>query len=74
MKMWVYSLSDRRVTVMFFRISVIESIICLVTFNRISPLVKMTTESTVILEFISSSIMIPVILSWILEFKKLKDI
>ncbi|WP_392461900.1 hypothetical protein [Streptococcus parasuis] len=74
MKMWVYSLSDRRVTVMFFRISVIESIICLVTYNRISPLVKMTTESTVILEFISSSIMIPVILSWILEFKKLKDI
>ena len=41
----------------------------LVTFNRIYPIAKMNIESTAVLEFLSGSILIPILLSWILELK-----
>lgn len=61
--------SDRKVTVFFFRLSFVSSIMFLVTFNRIYPIAKMNIESTAVLEFLSSSILIPILLSWILELK-----
>ena len=61
--------SDRKVTVFFFRLSFVFSIMFLVTFNRIYPIAKMNIESTAVLEFLSGSILIPILLSWILELK-----
>lgn len=73
LKFWIFKLSDRKVTVIIFRVSFILALISLVTFNRISPLVKMEIESTEILEFIASSLIIPLVLSWIMEYNNLRN-
>jgi hypothetical protein len=62
-------LSHRKVLIIVFRLAFIFSIIFLVLFNRIYSIVKMNESSTEVLEFISSSILIPILLSWILELK-----
>ena len=62
-------LSHRKVLIIVFRLAFIFSIIFLVLFNRIYSIVKMNESSTDALEFISSSILIPILLSWILELK-----
>lgn len=71
---WICNLSDRKVTIIMFRISFVFALISLVTFNRISPLTKMENESTAILEFIASSLIIPLVLSWIMEYKNLQNV
>lgn len=73
LKLWIFRLSDRKVTVIIFRVSFIFALISLVTFNRISPLTKMGIESTEILEFIASSLIIPLVLSWIMEYSNLRN-
>ena len=73
LKLWFFRLSDRKVTVIIFRVSFIFALISLVTFNRISPLTKMGIESTEILEFIASSLIIPLVLSWIMEYNNLRN-
>lgn len=73
LKFWIFRLSDRKVTVIIFRVSFIFALISLVTFNRISPLTKMGIESTEILEFIASSLIIPLVLSWIMEYSNLRN-
>lgn len=70
---WFLKKTDRAYTVFLFRISIILSLVGLVFYNRIDPLLKMSSNSTALLEFISSSIIIPLSLSWILEFNKRKD-
>lgn len=73
LKFWIFKLSDRKVTVIIFRVSFILALISLVTFNRISPLTKTEIESTEILEFIASSLIIPLVLSWIMEYNNLRN-
>lgn len=73
LKFWIFRLSDRKVTIIIFRVSFIFALISLVTFNRISPLTKMGIESTEILEFIASSLIIPLVLSWIMEYNNLRN-
>lgn len=73
LKFWIFKLSDRKVTVVIFRVSFILALISLVTFNRISPLAKMEIESTELLEFIASSLIIPLVLSWIMEYNNLRN-
>lgn len=70
---WFLKKTDRAYTVFLFRISVILSLVGIVVYNRIDPLLKMSINSTALLEFISSSIIIPLVLSWILEFNKRKE-
>ncbi len=71
-KFWFCNLSDRKVMIVFFRISFVLASISLVAFNRISPLTRMSNESTEILEFIASSLLIPIVLSWLMEYKNLQ--
>ena len=65
----ILGLSHRKVLIIVFRLAFIFSILFLVLFNRIYSIVKMNESSTEVLEFISSSILIPILLSWILELK-----
>lgn len=65
----ILGLSHRKVLIIVFRLAFIFSIIFLVLFNRIDSIVKINESSTDVLEFISSSILIPILLSWILELK-----
>ena len=65
----ILGLSHRKVLIIVFRLAFIFSIIFLVLFNRIDSIVKINESSTAVLEFISSSILIPILLSWILELK-----
>lgn len=65
---WILSLSDRNVVVISFRISVILGFGCTVIINRYEPFLS-NQESTSVFEFISSTIIIPVILEWILSYK-----
>lgn len=63
------SLSDKRVVSASFRIALIISLTCTVVFNRYQPFLKLYEESTTVLEFVASSIIIPVVFEWIYSFK-----
>lgn len=65
---WILSLSDRNVVAISFRISVILGFGCTVLINRYEPFLS-NQESSSVFEFISSTIIIPVILEWILSYK-----
>lgn len=65
---WILSLSDRNVVAISFRISVILGFGCTVIINRYEPFLS-NQESSSVFEFISSTIIIPVILEWILSYK-----
>ena len=65
----IQKISDRKIVVIFLRGSFILSILSLVIYNRYNPLMKQYSEGTAIFEFLSSTILIPLLLSWILELK-----
>lgn len=65
---WILSLSDRNVVAISFRIAVILGFGCTVIINQYQPFLK-DKETTAVFEFISSTIIIPVILEWILSYK-----
>ena len=65
----IQKISDRKIVVIFLRGSFILSILSLVIYNRYNPLMKQYNEGTAIFEFLSSTILIPLLLSWILELK-----
>lgn len=61
----IINCSDRRIVAMSFRVATVASIASIVIINRIDPIFVHTEESTAILEFIASAVVIPVIYSWI---------
>ena len=61
--------SDRSIAIIFFRISFIVSVMSLVVYNRYDPLIKEYAKGTASLEFVSSAIVIPLLLSWIVDLK-----
>ena len=61
-------LSDRNVVAISFRISIILGLGCTVLINQYEPFL-LNQESTSAFEFISSTIIIPVILEWVVSYK-----
>ena len=57
--------SDRQIVAISFRIATVASLTSIVIINRIDPIFSHIEESTAILEFIASAVVIPVIYSWI---------
>lgn len=65
---WILSLSDRNVVIISFRIAIILGLGCTVVINQYEPFL-INPETTSVFEFLSSTIIIPVILEWILSYK-----
>lgn len=63
-------LSDKTVVAISFRFAIILGFGLTVALNRYAPFFRNQEESTAVLEFLSSTIIIPVILEWILSYKK----
>lgn len=61
-------LSDRNVVAISFRISVILGFGCTVLINQYEPFL-LNQENASVFEFISSTIIIPVILEWVISYK-----
>ena len=69
---WLACLEGRSVVAISFRIAIILGFGFTVIMNRYEPFLHNHEESTAILEFISSSIIIPVIFEWIISYKRKK--
>ena len=67
---WVLSLSDRTVIAISFRLAIILGLSIVVVCNSYSSLFRLKEESSAVLEFVSSSIIIPVILEWVMSYKQ----
>lgn len=68
---WLISLSDKRIVAVSFRIAVILGLGCTVLINRYAPFLHYNEESTAVLEFIASALIIPVVLNWISSYSRL---
>ena len=66
---WISTLSDKRVNAMSFRVATIVTLTLLVGINRYQPLGWKSEQTTAVLEFIASAILIPILFSWISEYK-----
>lgn len=67
---WIIKISDRRMLILIFRSALIFSLTSIVIINRYTPIVKKYQEGTAVLEFLASAIVIPLVLTWIMEYKK----
>lgn len=69
---WLISLLDSDIIALSFRVAIILGLGCTVIINRYEPIFQhdFYNAGTALLEFISSSLIIPVILDWILSYKK----
>ena len=67
------SLSDRNILAICFRVAIIVGLGCTVILNRYEPFLHNEQESTAILEFISSVIIIPIVFEWISSYTKFKS-
>ena len=67
---WVLSLSDRTVIAISFRLAIILGLTLVVVCNSYSSLFRLKEESSAAFEFISSAIVIPVILEWVMSYKQ----
>lgn len=67
---FVMSLSDRSIIAICFRVSIVVGLGCTVIINRYEPLFRNQQESTAVLEFISSVIIIPIVYEWISSYTK----
>lgn len=70
----ITSLSDRTIDAICFRSSIVIGLGCTVIINRYESIFHNTHESTAVLEFISSVIIIPIVLEWISTYTKSKSI
>jgi hypothetical protein len=69
---WVGQVSDHRVVTLSFRLGLIAALVITVITNRYAPLLRVYEASTGTLEFIASTILIPVIFEWISAAKTSK--
>lgn len=65
---WILSLSDRNFVAISFRVAIILGFGCTVIINQYEPFL-LNQKSTAVFEFISSTIIIPVILEWVITYK-----
>ena len=66
--LWLTSLEGRNVVAVSFSVAIIFAFGFSVILNKYEPF--LCNGSSEVLEFISSSIIIPIILEWILSYKK----
>lgn len=66
----IFKLSDKKIVAVSFRIAIIAALVVTVIINRYDVFVKNVEESTAVLEFFASSIIIPVVFEWINSGKK----
>ena len=66
----IFKLSDKKIVAVSFRIAIIAALVITVIINRYDVFVKNVEESTAVLEFFASSIIIPVVFEWINSGKK----
>ena len=64
------SLSDRNTVAISFRTAIIAGLGCTVVLNRYDSFLYYQQEGTAVLEFLSSVIIIPVLIEWISSYKK----
>lgn len=69
---WIISLSDSSVIAISFRVAIILGFGGTVVLNNYQPFLHNQEQSGVVLEFISSVLIIPVILEWFLSRKRVK--
>lgn len=69
---WISNLSDKRIVAVSFRIALIIALVITVGFNRYITIFKNYEASTAVLEFVASSIIIPIIFEWISRFNRNK--
>ncbi len=62
---WVGRVSDHRIVTLSFRLGLIAALAITVITNRYTPLLRVYEASTGTLEFIASTILIPVVFEWI---------
>lgn len=67
---WLTSLKGRSVVAVSFRVAIILALSFSVIINKYESFLRNREESSAILEFVSSSIIIPIIFEWILSYKK----
>ncbi|MGT2744824.1 hypothetical protein ACVRW4_05725 [Streptococcus phocae subsp. phocae] len=72
-KIWYSHLSEGRIIIFLFRATAITTIVGIVIYNRHHSFMRLDKSITPILEFLSSTLLIPVVLSWILELKNKKE-
>lgn len=70
----IFKLSDKKIVAVSFRIAIIAALVITVIVNRYDVFVKNVEESTSVLEFIASSIIIPVVFEWINSGRKSAEI
>lgn len=70
---WISNLSDKRIVAVSFRLALIIALVITVGFNRYITIFRNYEASTAILEFVASSIIIPIIFEWINRFNCNKD-
>ncbi len=63
------ALPDRKVVILSFRIAVLVALVSTVAINRYQPFLHYEQESTEVLEFVSSVLVIPFLLEWITSYK-----
>lgn len=66
---WVIGISDRKVMILSFRSALVFSLTSIVIVNRYVPIIKKYEAGTAVLEFCSSAIVIPLVLSWIMDYR-----
>ena len=66
---WLLNLSDKKIISISFRIAFIMALVCIVALNRYQSIFKIQESSTAVLEFVASTIIIPIIFEWINSIK-----
>ena len=67
---YLLNISDKKILTISFRITTVLSLMCIVILNRYQPIFRIQEQSTEILEFVASTIIIPIVLEWIISIKK----
>ena len=71
---WIEGFSDKTFIAISFRLAIILGLSCTVILNRYNSFLYNEDNSTAVLEFITSAIIIPVIFEWISSYKNKKQI
>ena len=72
--LWIEGFSDKTFIAISFRLAIILGLSCIVILNRYNSFLCNKDNSTAVLEFITSAIIIPVIFEWISSYKSKKQI
>lgn len=66
---WFENIAERKIVNVIFRSAFVLSISMVVIVNRYNPFLHYIEASSGVLEFIASAIVIPMILTWIIDYK-----